>query len=51
MKKTDEENINLLTSKIKNNLLEDQEKAKNNLSLNNSFLRNSKIQIFNKYLK
>jgi hypothetical protein len=42
MKKTEDENINLLSSKIKNNLIEDQVKVKNNLSFNNSFFRNSK---------
>jgi hypothetical protein len=45
MKKTDEDNVNLLTSKVKNDLIEDQEKAKNDLSLNNSVLRNSKNAI------
>ncbi len=41
MKKTEDENINLLTSQIKNNIIQDQEKTKNNLSLNNSFVQNS----------
>lgn len=45
MKKTEEENISVLTSKIKNEFIEEQEKAKNNISLNNSFLRNSKNKI------
>lgn len=43
MKKSEDEYINLLSTKIKNSLIEDQEKAKNNQSLNSYFLKNSKI--------
>ena len=43
MKKTEDENLNLLSSKIRNNIIEEQDKYKNNLSLNNSFLLNSKF--------